>query len=76
MTPVPPPVERALRSLVDDYRDRCLWFLRRDYYSSTPEEGLRVLAAIERQGDVQAFRRVAEIRRWLSTSSSPTSAER
>lgn len=76
MAPLPPPAVRALRALVDDYRDRCLWFLRRDYYPSTREEGLRVLAAIERHGDVDAFRRASDIRRWLSPPSSATSAER
>jgi hypothetical protein len=69
-------VRQALRVLVDEYRDRCLWYLRRDYYPETLEEGLRVLSAIERHGGVDAFRRAAEVRSWLSPPSNATSAER
>jgi hypothetical protein len=32
-----------LVAMVDDYRDRCLWFLRGDFYPRTLEERLRVL---------------------------------
>jgi hypothetical protein len=59
---------------VDDYRAQCLWFLREDYYPDCPDAQERVLAAIERHGDQQAFRRVAEMRTWLSRTSSGTSA--
>lgn len=41
----------AVRRLVDQYRIRCLWFLRPDYYPSTPEEQLRALEYIERHAD-------------------------
>lgn len=65
----------ALRQLVDEYRSRCLWFLRSDYYPVTDEETRRILDYIERYGDRAAFLRVAEIRRWLSpTSSAPSAA--
>jgi len=60
--------------LVDEYRVRCLWFLRSDYYPTTTDERLRVLDSIERHGDVEAFRRVARMRRWLSPDSSGKSA--
>jgi len=60
--------------LVDEYRVRCLWFLRPDYYPTTLGERLRVLEYIERHGDVEAFRRVARMRRWLSPDSSARSA--
>jgi hypothetical protein len=62
-----------LRALIDEYRDRCLWFLRRDYYPQTPPEAERVLDAIQRHGDLKAFQRAAEIRRCLSRSSSVSS---
>jgi hypothetical protein len=68
------PADTELRRLVDDYRARCLWFLREDYYPATPEERTRVLSLIERHGDHAALRRVAEVRRWLSHPSSATSA--
>jgi len=64
----------TVRALVDEYRDRCLWFLRRDFYPQGYDETLRVLGYIERHGDQRGYRRAAEIRRWLSRSSSATSA--
>ena len=66
--------EDLLRRLVDDYRLRCLWFLREDYYPATAAERERVLRLIERHGDVPALHRVAELRTWLSRRSSGTSA--
>jgi hypothetical protein len=64
----------ALDRLVDDYRSRCLWFLRADYYPRTRDEILRVLRQIEGHGDLAAFQRAADIRRWLSRNSSESSA--
>jgi hypothetical protein len=63
-----------LRTLVDSYRSRCLWFLREDYYPATREEALTVLRHIERHGDREGFRRAAALRRWLSPPSNATSA--
>ena len=40
MTP-DPALDAEVRSFVDDYRERCLWFVRSDYYPSTPDEILR-----------------------------------
>jgi hypothetical protein len=68
-----PDLETALRALVDDYRDRCLWFLRSDFYPSDRKEILRTIGYIERYGDRRAFERTAEIRRWLSRHSSASS---
>ena len=66
--------DEAIRRLVDDYRVQCLWFLREDYYPATEAERERVLRLIELRGDLQAFRRVAEIRRGLSRRSNEMSA--
>ena len=66
--------QEAIRELIDEYRDRCLWFLRSDYYPTSPEEAEEVLQYIERYGDLGAFRRAARIRPWLSPHSSATSA--
>jgi hypothetical protein len=66
-------VAEAVNRLIDEYRIRCLWFLRPDYYPSTPEERLRVLGHIERHGDREAFRRAAVLKRWLSRDSSAPS---
>ena len=63
-----------VRNLVDEYRSRCLWFLREDYYPATRDEILTVLRHIERHRDREGFERAATLRRWLSPPSSATSA--
>jgi hypothetical protein len=62
-----------VRSLADEYRRTCLWFLREDYYPQTVAEALRILDQIERYGDLAAFRKAAELRQWLSRISSEPS---
>jgi hypothetical protein len=74
MDPVPAELAETVRALVDEYRDRCLWFLRHDFYPKGYDETLRVLDYIERHGDQRGYRRAAEVRQWLSRSSSATSA--
>lgn len=69
MVELDPEADEALRSLMDEYRGRCLWFLRRDYYPQTLEEATRVLGWIRRRGDLAAFRRAGEIEQWLSRGS-------
>lgn len=65
--------DEALRALVDDYRTRCLWFLRPDYYPETPAEQLRVLSYIQKYGDQDAHIRASRLRRWLSQLSNANS---
>ena len=74
MSAAPESVEQAVNELIDEYRDRCLWFLRPDYYPETNQDRLRTLGYIERYGDVAAFRRAGALRKWLSPSSSEPSA--
>ena len=62
-----------LRSLLEEYRDRCLWFLRPDYVPQTTDETVRVLELIERYGDRRGYQRAEEIRKWLSRQSSEQS---
>ena len=69
-----PEAAAALRTLVDEYRTRCLWFLEPDYYPASESEALRVLRAIEQHGDRSAFQRASEIREWLSRNSNAASA--
>ena len=47
--------EDAVNVLVDDYRTRCLWFLRDDFYPMSREARLRVLDYVQRHGDQDAF---------------------
>ncbi len=63
-----------MNRLVEEYRTRCLWFLRPDYHPAKLEDRLRVLGYIERYGDREAFRRAATLMRWLSRHSSAPSA--
>ena len=66
MSAIPLAAQDLLRAIVDQYRDRCLWFLRPGYYPESLEEALRVLDSIQRHGDREAFERAGEVRRWLS----------
>ena len=63
-----------IRALVDTYRVRCLWSFRSDFYPETVGEAQRVLDAIERHGDREAFIRSAETKAWLSPNSNARSA--
>jgi hypothetical protein len=74
MEALSPEADAAIRELVDEYRSRCLWFLRRDYQPATVAEAERVLDAIQRHGDREAFRRAARVRPWLSPTTSAASA--
>ncbi len=63
-----------VNALVDEYRTRCLWFLRVDWYPATLEDRLRALASIERHGDNAAFQRARALRAWLSRTFKEASA--
>jgi hypothetical protein len=58
-----------LALLIEEYRDRCLWFLRPDFMPTTTEQILRTLDQIERYGDRAAYDRAEEIKRWLQAPS-------
>lgn len=62
-------VKDEVRGLIDAYRNECLWFLREDYYPQTPTEMIRVLDQIQRHGNLDAFRRAATLKQWLSRNS-------
>ncbi|HYN43011.1 MAG TPA: hypothetical protein VE129_14640 [Thermoanaerobaculia bacterium] len=64
---------RSVRSIVDEYRDTCLWFLDRDYYPVTDDQIGRTLDRIERHGDRRAFQEAARLRTWLSRISKEAS---
>jgi hypothetical protein len=55
-----------VNALVDEYRDRCLWFLKPGFLPTSPEEALRALALIERYGDRAAYQRAERLKKWLS----------
>lgn len=68
-------INSAVDHLVDEYRMRCLWFMRSDYYPATREQRLRALSYIERRGDREAFERAGALRQWFSRHSSETPAD-
>lgn len=72
--PLPADVRDELRELVDEYRTRCLWFLRPDLYPETRDQALRMLGYIERYGDLEAFRRAGRIRQRLMATDGEASA--
>ena len=59
------------RSVVADYRDTCLWYLRTDVPPENDIQLEQVLSAIENHGDLEAFKRVGRIRQWLPRGSRP-----
>jgi hypothetical protein len=67
-------VTARIDRLIDEYRIRCLWFIRLDYFPTTDAERTRLLEYIERHGDREGFQRARELRRWLSQHSSEPSA--
>jgi len=58
-------MQGEIHKLVEEYRDRCLWFLRPDYWPDSREHVLRTLDLIERYGDRAGYKRAEEIRTWL-----------
>jgi hypothetical protein len=74
MNTVDDDLRRQVNQLVDEYRDRCLWFLRADYYPTDLQDILRTLDYIRRYGDREAFRKAGELYQWLSPDSSNPSA--
>ena len=73
MTP-PAQWDADFRAFMEEYRARCLWFLKPGYVPTTPEEHDTVLRLIEQHGDGVAFRRAAGFRQWRSQRSNATSA--
>ena len=67
-------LRNTINALVDEYRNRGLWFLRSDFYPTTFEQQLRVLRYIECYGDRAAYLKARDARRWLLQSSNETSA--
>ena len=62
-------MQRQVNELVESYRDRCLWFLRRDYYPADVDSALRALGHIQRHGDLKAFQQAGELIQRLSQRS-------
>ena len=59
-------------SVVGDYKDVCLWFSPECYHPHTGVQLEQILTSIERNGDLNAYKRVGRIRKWLSPNFKPT----
>ena len=73
MDPEADSVRDAVNRLVDDYRARCLWSLRADYYPADVDEQLAVLGSILRYSDLDGYRRASVLQQWLLQNSSAVS---
>ena len=59
------------RSVVEDYRDTCLWFANNVLAPKDRLQLEQILSSIETYGDADAFKRIGRIRSWLSPHFSP-----
>lgn len=59
------------QSVVNDYRSTCLWFANDALHPANEIQLEQVLSAIESSGDIEAFKRVGRIRKWLSPDFRP-----
>lgn len=66
---------REIDMFVDAQRDRCLWFVRRDYLPQTDDDRRWVLTQIQSRADRATFIRAGELKRWLSPTFSDVSAD-
>lgn len=66
-------VERAIDALVEECRDRCLWFLRADYRPESDPERMRLLLLIQQHGTRDDWLAAERLKRWLSQRSSEPS---
>jgi len=56
---------KEYRSVVEDYRDTCLWFAGNVFEPQDRMQLEQVLSSIESYGDMAAYKRVGRIRKWL-----------
>lgn len=62
-----------VRSLVDEYRGTCLWFMAADFYPESTDQIRRTLDQIEKHGDRRGFQEAARLKQWLLRNSSEPS---
>ncbi|MBR0197606.1 MAG: hypothetical protein IJQ34_05695 [Kiritimatiellae bacterium] len=52
------------RSLVEDYRDTCLWFMKDAFHPKDARQLECILSSIESYGDMAAYKKAGRIRQW------------
>jgi hypothetical protein len=55
----------AVNRMVDEFRARCFWSARSDYYPLGLDQQVKALVTIQRHGDLATFRRASALRQWL-----------
>lgn len=60
-TPLPESYLREVRLLLDEQRDKCAWFWRRDFVPRDAAEARLALQAIARRGDRAAYARAVRL---------------
>ena len=63
----------AMKKLIADNRQSCLWFLREDYDPVDPREILDTLKHVEEWGDRKTYLEARRLREWYSRISSAVS---
>ena len=53
------------RSVIEDYRDTCLWFAGDVLHPKNRPQLELILSSIESNGDMASYKRVGKIRQWL-----------
>ena len=61
------------RSIVEDYRGMCFWFMADDWFPNDKRGYEMAAENLEHYGDMRAYRKAGEIRQWLLQPSSRTS---
>ena len=61
------------KALAEECRATCLWSMEDALHPRSEAQLELVLSAIEKHGDLSAFRRAGEIRKWRSAPSRQTS---
>jgi len=58
--------KQFINDFIDIYRDRCLWYIDKNYYPNSYSEYQKILRQIESHGDREAFQKAKELEKWLS----------
>ena len=61
---------KEFQSVVEDYRGMCLWSLPEDFMPGNERQVHCLVECLEHYGDLNAYRKAGEIRKWLSHVSS------
>ena len=63
-------LEAEIDAFIETHRERCLWFVRRDYHPCTEDERRWLLTEIQRRSDRATFASAGLLKRCLSPISS------